>query len=252
MGECRRLQGDTEFETLLRLTGQGDGHTMPTVSDESADRNEGLAVPLKIGKPEGMRTESPSEDRPRRSTWVQPMLWLVLTPVVTVPATLVLTDLILHTNACQVTPEFFIGGEASCQPGPVLAALLPGLLNLAPILWLRSSESKTRFAAIAATTIGAVRLIVPLAILMTNASVDPPHADYGTCGGVCTHLSWGFQPAFPNSGAVDTNYQLLGPVIVSNYDAVLISLFLWFLSVVALISMRWVLAMSAVEPRSAS
>ena len=175
------------------------------------------------------------------------MLWLVLVPIITVPSTLILTSLILHTNACHVTPDFF-GGQASCQVGLVLVALLPGLLNLAPTLWLRSTSSKTRFAAIAATSIGAIRLVVPAAILIANASADPANANYGSCGGRCAHLWWGFQPAFPNSGTVGASEQFLGTGIDPSYEAVWISLFLWFVTILALIAMRWVPSLNVGEP----
>jgi hypothetical protein len=48
-------QGETEFETRLRLPGLLAGHTMPLMINDSADGDEGTAVALKIGKPEVFR-----------------------------------------------------------------------------------------------------------------------------------------------------------------------------------------------------
>jgi hypothetical protein len=137
--------------------------------------------------------------------WGWPLLYIVLVPVVTVPLTLWLTGLMIKTDAC-VSQAAFIGGEAVCQPGPLLLALAPGLLNLAPILWLWSHDPKTRFAAITATILGGLRLIVPaLAVVATAQSDACLMAGQEGClvySGITQpgdYIHWGLAPAMPNS-----------------------------------------------------
>ena len=116
---------------------------------------------------------------------VRPLLLSVLVPIVTLPLTLIATSAVIQSNSCSVTLDF-IGGQAMCQTGPLLLALTPGILNLAPALWVMSHHKRTRFAAITASPLGCARLAIPAIAL--------------AAGGTTTYVSWGLYPAFPNQG----------------------------------------------------
>jgi hypothetical protein len=66
-----------------------------------------------------------------------------------------------------------MGAYATCSPGPLLLLLSPGLLNLVPLWWLRSSHPKLRSAALWATVLGALRLIVPAAAVIASPDDNP-------------------------------------------------------------------------------
>jgi hypothetical protein len=115
---------------------------------------------------------------PQSVVWFWPLLWIVFVGVATIPLTAVLTDRIAYglPGACHVTPGFF-GATADCPSTTLLLMLTPGLLNLVPLWWLRSPHPKTRLAALYASCLGALRLIVPaIAVLAspTGASIDGP------------------------------------------------------------------------------
>jgi hypothetical protein len=122
--------------------------------------------------------------------WFWPLVWIALVPVATIPLTALTTDRVAYglPGPCQLTPGFF-GETASCPSMTILLMLTPGFLNLIPVLWLRSRDSKTRTAAIWASCLGALRLIVPgVAVLAspTGASISGsflwsgfPNAGYG-------------------------------------------------------------------------
>jgi len=170
------------------------------------------------------------------------MLWIVLAPIVTVPSTWALTTFIIGTNACNpiVEPFTFLGPSGySCQVGPLLTALAPGLLNLAPILWLRSRNPKTRVAAITATTLGVVRLAFPalaMVVIAGDHSVSASSLGALPCNGGCTYVlsSW-LLPAFPNSGTYLIGDQWVA--LVANFDVLAISVLMWLLTFVVLIAM---------------
>ena len=100
--------------------------------------------------------------------WFAPLLWIALTPIITVPLTIFLAGQIGRwASACQVSPGFF-GATANCSAGPVLLMLTPGLINIAPIWWFRRNDRKTRSAAGWASALGTLRLAVPaIAVLAT-------------------------------------------------------------------------------------
>ena len=91
-------------------------------------------------------------------------------PVVTIPLTQVAFRWVLGSEACvaEVTYAYFGGPMFICQDGPVILALAPGVLNLVPILWLRSHSPKTRVAAATATVLGALRLLVPAVAVVSS------------------------------------------------------------------------------------
>jgi hypothetical protein len=171
------------------------------------------------------------------------MLWIILAPIVTVPSTWALTTVVIGTNACNpiVEPFTLFGGPSgySCEVGPLLTALAPGLLNLAPILWLRSRNLKTRVAAITATILGAVRLAFPavaMVVIASDHSVNASSLGALPCNGGCTYVlsSW-LLPAFPNSGTFVIGDQWVA--LVANFDLLAISVLMWVLTFVVLIAM---------------
>jgi hypothetical protein len=125
----------------------------------------------------------PPPQRPQPAPrWYLPLLWILLIPVVTVPLTGFLEDRVkYHSGLCSVTPGFF-GAYASCSIGVLLLLLSPGLLNLVPLWWLRSTHPKLKAAALCATGLGALRLIVPVAAVIASPDDNPVSASPGPLG----------------------------------------------------------------------
>src|SRR5437762_9562437 len=144
------------------------------------------------------------EERAPRPFPTQPLWLVVLAPLLTVPLTQSATQSLVQSDSCTVLDLGFMGGSASCQTGPLAMALAPGLLNLAALLWLFARDARTRRAALVAGVMGSVRLVLPLATLLSS--------------GPTSTVGWGFSQAFPNDISV-----------------VFVSFFLWVASVVALI-----------------
>ena len=140
----------------------------------------------------------------------KPLLWILFLPIITVPATLWLTPPGGPLGVCRNVERDFIGGSAFCPTGSLLLALSPGLLNLVPILWLSSRNQETRRAALAATILGGLRLVVP-AVAVLASSTDGYN-----------RIIWGFT-AGPNSDSPDVS---------------MIGVFLWVVTLVTLVVMR--------------
>jgi hypothetical protein len=104
--------------------------------------------------------------------WLSPLLWILFIPFITVPLTLAITSMIIGTGACVPLDQGIDYEILSCNAASILLALAPGLLNLGTLLWLRSGSSKTRLAAIVATILGGLRLLVPVVGAFTQASPD--------------------------------------------------------------------------------
>jgi len=115
--------------------------------------------------------------------WSMPFWWIILAPIVTVPLSAILfSGLAGYLEPPEVglpdrTANMFIGANAYSEVVPTLIAFtLPGLLNLAPIIWTLSAKPRVRMAGVVAGLLGLVRLGMPLAVLMlgfdrlTNAS----------------------------------------------------------------------------------
>jgi hypothetical protein len=114
--------------------------------------------------------------------WYLPLLWILLIPIVTGPVTNFLKDrVIYHSGLCSVTPGFF-GAYASCSTVVLLLLLSPGLLNLVPLWWLRSTHPKLRAAALWATVLGALRLIVPAIAVIASPDDNTVSAAPGVFG----------------------------------------------------------------------
>jgi hypothetical protein len=104
--------------------------------------------------------------------WLSPLLWILFIPFLTVPLTLAVTSNIIGAGACVALTS----ATLSCPAASILLALAPGLLNFGTLLWLPSGSSKTRLAAIVATILGGLRLLVPVVGAFTEAAPDfvPP------------------------------------------------------------------------------
>jgi hypothetical protein len=99
-------------------------------------------------------------------TWVWPVLWLLLVPLITVPLTLrLLGELEGCTALLQTPPPGY-----RCSAPAALLSLAPGLLNLLPALWLRSHDRRVRSAALLATALGVIRLVVPAVMYLAQGA----------------------------------------------------------------------------------
>ena len=180
-----------------------------------------------------MATEplSPSIPLLERGTWLRPMLWILAAPLATLPLTAVLMNSILGTSACDQSQ---VGGS-SCQTGPVLIALAPGLVNLVPVIWLWSQNARMRLAAITATILGALRFAFPAVALVATAG----NSGFGaatSCSGGCSYIVGGwFVPNFPGNGTYQVGPE--GDYIVANFDIVAISLLLWLLTLIVMFAL---------------
>jgi len=127
---------------------------------------------------------SPKPPAPR---WYLPLLWILLIPIVTVPLTNVLADRAeYHSGFCSVYAGSYLlpglGAHANCSTGLLLLLLSPGLLNLVPMWWLRSTHPRLRAAALWATVLGALRLIVPATAVIASPDDNPVDAVSGLFG----------------------------------------------------------------------
>ena len=124
--------------------------------------------------------------------WWLPFLWIILTPIVTVPLSVTLSESFgaRHTAAEVGLPEEPSGvidgwcpeGEdpyGMCIPNflapyyvyyeitpTLVGVLLPGLINLAPFIWALSKTRRTRRAGVTAGLAGVLRVAVPAMVLM--------------------------------------------------------------------------------------
>src|SRR5579871_6060099 len=134
-----------------------------------------------------------------RAVW--PLLWLLLIPFVTLPAASAILDreitLELCAGRCQLPAragrtqviwgdsaaiaagkrpdpclqrDGLFGPEIRCTRGAALLTLAPGVLNLVPALWLLSRRRRVRLAGLGATVLGALRMIVPGALILASGA----------------------------------------------------------------------------------
>ncbi len=115
--------------------------------------------------------------------WSMPFWWIILAPIVTVPLSAILFSVLAGYHEgpdVGLPPDRAPGWFGTLQYSeavPTLVAFtLPGLLNLAPVIWILSAKPKVRMAGALAWLLGLVRLGIPVAVLMlefdrlTNAS----------------------------------------------------------------------------------
>jgi len=92
-------------------------------------------------------------DRPR-----YPFLLVYLLPIATVPLTLLLL--------WSLPTGCVIGDFPTWELRYAQVALLPGVANLLPFLWLMSKTARVRRSAIVAGLIGAARFVIPQVMLL--------------------------------------------------------------------------------------
>jgi hypothetical protein len=100
------------------------------------------------------------------NSWLWPLLWLLLVPLITVPLTLRLLGGLEGCTALLHTPP----PGYRCSTQAALLSLAPGLLNLLPALWLRSRDPSVRSAALLATALGAIRLAAPALMYLAQGT----------------------------------------------------------------------------------
>ena len=127
--------------------------------------------------------------------WFLPFLWILVVPAVTMSAQIALLGLITdgyqyggvfaggEAGACDQVAQLDYDKQWSCPAAVALPTLLPGLLNLVPLIGLLSAVPIVRAAAAMAGGLGLVRLLVPLALYAADG------ADVTIIG------SWQFPPA---------------------------------------------------------
>ena len=126
----------------------------------------------------------------RLNKWWIPFVWIMLTPIVTLPLSVLLSpsahygpELGLPDEPPDTIAGFCPEGDdpfGSCIPNflapyyeyyevtpIVMAFALPGLLNLAPFAWATSGKRRVRAAGIVAGLLGLLRLSIPVAVLMS-------------------------------------------------------------------------------------
>lgn len=115
--------------------------------------------------------------------WWVPFLWIILTPIVTVPLSAMLFDALAgyhepqevglpgpaRTDGCD--RDGWFGGWCPTyhyyEVAPTfIAFVLPGLLNLVPFLWVSSTRPRVLAAGIVAGLLGVLRLSIPVMVLM--------------------------------------------------------------------------------------
>ncbi len=113
-----------------------------------------------------------------------PFLWIILTPIVTVPLSIIL---FLLLAGYQEEKDIFAQPSCIlyCTPndylavnGTIAAFALPGLVNLVPFVWVVSRNTRARLAGIVAGLLGLARLIIPAVLLIL--SFDRVTGDDGT------------------------------------------------------------------------
>ena len=92
-------------------------------------------------------------DRP-----LYPFLLVFLLPIATVPITLLLLS--------SLPQGCVIGDDPAWELRYAQAALLPGVANLLPFLWLMSMTARVRRSAMVAGLIGAARFVIPQVMLL--------------------------------------------------------------------------------------
>jgi hypothetical protein len=179
---------------------------------------------------------------------IGPLLWIVLTPLLTIPLTLIATGVLTPFDGgpyssfedvqaaaaadpyCTVSVSGAdilggLGAQATCQDGLVLLCLSPGLINVLPILWLLSRKPETQLAALLASILGVFRLVVPTVAVLTLAPKPGAgclSADFCALPHGFTVIDPGYPWAFPNSWN----------------DAPWISVGLWLLTVIVYVAFR--------------
>ena len=152
--------------------------------------DDGSCPPCDWRRPPGQWARpSGRQHEDRRSSWLddwwRPFIWIILTPIVTVPVSAIIFSALIRQpeeagfppNNPQSQIDLFQGGSCDsflsspcyeyAETGPALLAFAwPGLLNLAPVVWVLSKNTKAKAAGLVALLLGALRFAIPLLVLM--------------------------------------------------------------------------------------
>lgn len=126
--------------------------------------------PSSVQKPSSVHMSDQILVSKTSASWKRPLVWIAWTPLATVILTLLITDRITHTDMCVSRGGNWFVADYWCPPVPIALALSPGVLNLIPILWLRSADPKTRLAAVVGLILGALRLVLPVIGVFAGAA----------------------------------------------------------------------------------
>ena len=124
--------------------------------------------------PKGVRTV----DRLNRPLW--PFLLVFLAPLVTVPIT---GGIIVSLPDCGLDEPWW-------ELRHIQLALLPGVVNLLPPVWLVSAKSQVRRAGAVAGMIGVARVALPQVLVVIYATSSGRQAGDPTCSVSVFLLVW--------------------------------------------------------------
>lgn len=100
------------------------------------------------------------------TSWAAPLLWLAVLPLVAGPATYLIAAANTHDQSCQVYAGYVGGGGSDCPVSVYLpSVVLPGLLNLVPMWWLRNANGRRLIAAAVASALGLAGFAVSVVVL---------------------------------------------------------------------------------------
>jgi hypothetical protein len=108
------------------------------------------------------RLDRRPSQRPRQGwkalrTWGAPLLWLAIIPVIAGPATYLIAGSSVNAHSCKTWSNFLLPGVGGADCPAVVflpSVVIPGLLNLIPLWWLRAKDPRTHIAAIVGTLLG--------------------------------------------------------------------------------------------------
>ncbi len=104
--------------------------------------------------------------------WWEPFLWITVIPVITVPISAILFSALAGYHEgpdvglpADRAPGWFGTLQYSEAVPTAIVFTLPGLLNLVPLMWIFSNQSRARIAGLTAGLLGALRLAIPALVL---------------------------------------------------------------------------------------
>ena len=111
--------------------------------------------------------------RPRQGwkpvwSWGAPLLWLLFIPLIAGPATYLIAANNAYDRSCHVSFGWFSGGSDCPAYVFIRSVVLPGLLNLVPVWWLRRNDGgRGWIAAVVASLLGVGGLATSLFVFQS-------------------------------------------------------------------------------------